>query len=132
MSKLTTFDRMGKALAISFIETQQVKQGVACDVYKFTDDNSCDLGVVVVKAGSKTPKQKILTGTKTIEGFINGKGSLKVIKLNGEVLEYQFPNDLVEIELHVGDIMQWSAENDLSFYEVCYPAYEDGRFLNLD
>lgn len=132
MGKLKTFEHNDKSLNVKFIETQQVKDGVSCDVYEFIDDSSRDLGIVSVEAGSKTPKQKILSGDKTIEGFISGKGTLRVAKPAGETIEYIFPGNVTAIELHVGDIMQWDAQTDLQFYEICYPAYTDGRFQNLE
>lgn len=132
MTRLTSFEWNGKTDPVKFIETQQVKDGVICDVYEFTEDNSKDLGIITVTAGSKTPRQKILAGDRTIEGIMSGEGSLTVAKASGESLTYNFPGETSAIELHVGDIMQWEAKADLSFYEICYPAYSDGRFQNLD
>lgn len=132
MSKLTTFELNGTSKNINFIETQQVKDGVSCDVYEFVDDNSCDLGIITVRAGMATPKQKVLSGEKTIEGFISGEGSLEISRADGNQYKYHFPGRLVETELHIGDTMQWRAKEDLTCYEVCYPAYQDGRFHNID
>lgn len=132
MNKLTTFKRTEKSLNVGFIETHKVKDGVICDVYEFINDDSCDLGIVSVKAGYKTPEQKILQGDKTIEGYVSGRATLKVVKPDNKILEHVFPCDKNEVELHVGDTMQWMAESDLVFYEICYPAYSDGRFQNLD
>ncbi|MDZ7786299.1 MAG: hypothetical protein U5L95_04225 [Candidatus Saccharibacteria bacterium] len=132
MGKLTTFERNEKTLELKFLETQQVKNGVVCDVYEFVTDNSCDLGIVAVESGRKTPRQKILSGDKTIEGYVSGQGVLEVKKPDGKIHEYMFPSTENEVELHVGDTMQWIAETDLVFYEICYPAYSDGRFQNLD
>jgi hypothetical protein len=120
---------------VSFIETMQVKDGVTCDVYVFNNDVSKDLGVVTVSMGHKTPLQKVLLGDKTIEGFISGAGVLTINKENGNVESYKFPSDTQpkEIEVKVGEIMQWEADKDvdLVFYEICYPPYKDGRYENL-
>lgn len=132
MARQTTFERNGKTTNLKFLKTQLVTTGVVCDVYEFVDDDSCDLGIVTVESGSNTPKQKILLGDKTIEGCVSGRGILEVTKANGEKHDYTFPNINNEVELHVGDIMQWSAETDLVIYEICYPAYSDGRFQNID
>jgi len=132
MGKLTTLARNNESLNVNFLGSQQVKDGIICDVYKFTDDDSCDLGVVSVSAGSVTPRQKILTGDRTIEGFMKGQGTLKVTHPDGGKTEHHFPGNVNEVELHVGDIMQWEANTDLTFYEICFPKYKDGRFQNLD
>jgi len=132
MPRQTTFERNGKKFDLKYIETQIVKDGVVCDVYEFADDNSCDLGIVAVESGNKTPKQKILLGDKTVEGYISGRGVLEVTKPDGQSQKYAFPSSSNEIELNIDDIMQWSAETDLVFYEICYPKYSDDRFQNLD
>jgi hypothetical protein len=132
MDKLTVFKHDNKRLNVKYIETQNVKDGVICDVYDFVQDSTCDLGLVSVKAGSKTPMQKMLSGYKTIERFMAGEGLLYLKKLDGEEITYVFPRDQPEVEVNVGDIMQWTAISDLSFYEICYPKYENGRFQDLD
>ncbi len=116
---------------IIFIERTQVKEGVVCDVYKYKDDESKDLGVATVQKGFHTPKQRILKGEKTLEIFKSGKGILHVTRKEGLQETYKFPSDIPTVELYVGDIMQWSAEEDLVFHEICYPPYEEGRFMNL-
>lgn len=46
--KIENFDDV----EVSFIESIIVKNGVVCDVYKFTNDDSKDLGIVTVTANS--------------------------------------------------------------------------------
>lgn len=117
---------------VTFIEALAVKEGVMCEVYSFNGSLEKDLGVVTVAGNARTPLQKILKGIKTIEGYVEGEGKLTVIQANRETAEYIFPGAQNEIELHVGDTMQWAAADvGLVFYEICYPPYEDGRYENL-
>lgn len=130
------FEKSKKLLNFSgeevvFIETSQVKEGVICDVYNFTNDNSKDLGIVKVKKGFKTPLQKVLSGDKTLEIFRHGKGTLTVIDARGCKITHNFPSDNKEVEINIGEIMQWEALEDLTFAEICYPPYQDGRFENI-
>lgn len=117
---------------VNLIETTQVKEGVVCDVYEFENDNTKDLGIVKISKGFKTPLQKVLGGEKTIEMFRTGAGKLKVIGTDKKERIYNFPGQQSEVEVQVGEIMQWEAIEDLTFAEICYPPYQDGRFLNLD
>lgn len=126
--KLTHFNEK----EVSFIESTEVKEGVVCDVYEFKNDVSRDLGVVRVGKGCKTPKQLVIDGEKTIEIHKSGKGLLTVTDVEGETQVYEFPSHTNEVEVKVGEIMQWNAVEDLEFYEVCYPPYKDGRFKSCD
>ena len=133
--KLKDFAIANKPLAVSFVETQTVKEGVECDVYTFTDDDSEDLAIVRVTKGFKTPLQRVLSGTKTTEGYLQGEGTLTVHTAKGEEKSYDFKigDDAREVEVEVGQTMQWHAngDTDLTFYEICDPPYQDGRFENL-
>lgn len=135
LAKLDHFKIAHEILEVKFIETQQVKEGVGCDTYSFVNDNSRDLAIVRVKAGHKTPLQKILKGTRTIEGFLEGAAVLTVRSEDGNIKSYTFKSSdsPKEIEVNVGQVMQWVAAPDtgLTFYEICYPPYKDGRFENL-
>lgn len=129
--KLTVFqDR-----PIAYAETLRVKDGVECDVYTFIGDDSEDLAIVRVSKGFKTPLQKILQGDKTIEGYLDGKGTLTVQHEDDTSKSYTFDATSTknEVEVKVGQIMQWTASSDtgLTFYEICKPPYNDGRFENL-
>ena len=124
-------------LPITFVETQQIKEGVVADIYTFDGDSSKDLAIVHVTKGYKTPLQRILKGTKTIEGYMNGNGTFTVTSRDGSVKTYTFTensdnNPAIETEVHIGELVQWSAETDLNFYEICEPPYEDGRFEDLE
>jgi len=128
MDKLTSFQNQ----EVTFIETQQVKEGVEADLYSFNKDNSKDLAIVTVKADFKTPMQRILKSEKTVEGYLDGEGTLTVTHPSGDTAINKHPNsDETEVSLEIDDIMQWSASTDLTFYEICWPPYEDGRFENL-
>lgn len=135
MEKLTSFTINTTSLPVTYLSTQTVKTGVECDVYSFTDDTTKDLAIVHVEKGHKTPRQKVLSGEKTIEGYVGGSGKLTVISEAGETVDYEFgqhkENEAVVIK--VGETMQWEATTSgLTFFESCTPPYEDGRFQNLD
>ena len=126
------FNFEGKNLPVIFVETSQVADGVECDVYKFNDDASKDLGIIKIKAGCKTPLQKVLKGERTVEGFISGRGKLTVTKAGGEKKVYIGQKDLF-VFVEIGSLMQWQAapDSDLEVYEICFPPYQLGRFANL-
>jgi len=113
---------------ISFVESSEVCEGVTCSVYSFDGDDSKDLGIVTVRKGCKTPLQKVIAGDKTFEIFQDGKGTLNVIGVDGRKKVYNFPSDDSDVEVTVGEMMQWEAIEDVTFAEVCYPPYTDGRF----
>jgi len=120
---------------VHYVETVIVKDGVACDVYSFDEDNTRDLAVVTVRGGEHTPLQKVLSGVTTTEGYVSGRGALTVSTEDGQQIAHvDFDeNNQGAIVVEVGQIMQWTAhpDEDLVFYEVCVPPYEDGRFENL-
>ena len=120
----------GREQLVSFVETLDVADGVACDVYTFDGDTTKDLGMIRIEPGRKTPLQKVLKGDKTVEGYISGKGKLKITKPNGKQVVYTEP---FAITVAVGELMQWEADpdSDLSVYEICLPPYEDGRYENI-
>jgi hypothetical protein len=47
---------------VEYVETSQVKEGVRCDVYKFTNTTEKDLGIITVDSAYTTPWQKVLKG----------------------------------------------------------------------
>ena len=112
---------------VDFISSDDVKEWVICDVYEFEWNNKKDLWIIHVKKWYTTPKQKILEWEKTIEWFISWKWKF--------IFNWKENNcnikDKKVFELKIWDIMQWKAETDLVFYEVCYPSYKDWRFKNL-
>jgi hypothetical protein len=121
-----------KVEPVKFIETTKVGEGVECDVYKFVGDSGKDLGIIRIKAGNKTPLQKILAGERTVEGYVSGEGGLTVIGVDCQRKIYAGKNGLA-VEVKIGELMQWQAApgSDLEVYEICYPPYETGRFENL-
>lgn len=113
--------------AVTFVEQMQVRDGVICDVYVFNDDDTCDLGIITIDSGAKTPKQKVLQGKRTVEGYLNGQGFF----IHNES-KYQVETE-TKFTLTIGDTMQWQAgDTSLQCYEICYPPYTDGRFENLE
>ncbi len=134
--RLTEASIHGNTAEVTYVETQTVKDGVECDVYTIADDETMDLAVVRVQPGHTTPLQLVKSGVRTTEIFASGNGSLKVTKPDGITVEHAFTKDSepCAIDVNVGDTMQWTAgnEEELEFYEICIPPYEDGRFLDLD
>jgi hypothetical protein len=119
---------------VNFVETVKVNKDVYCDVYSFDGDKNKDLGVIKIKAGGRTPLQKVLQGDRTIEGHIFGKGRLEITGLDGMKRSYEVDNGYQErfsVDVKIGELMQWYADTDLTAFEVCIPPYKDGRFENL-
>ena len=133
MDKITHLPENDTYVSVKYVETQQVKDGVECDIYTFYANTSRDLAVVRVAKGFKTPLQKILKGDETVEKYVSGTGTLNVTDVDGTKHVHNFPNDSHkdEVIVGIGQIMQWTANDDLVFYEICTPPYEDGRFENL-
>jgi hypothetical protein len=132
MQKLSTFTLNNQHVNVRYVETQTVKEGVECDIYEFIDDTTRDLAVVRVSKGYKTPLQLILKGDKTFERYESGKGYLTITMPDGTTTIYHFPQgEAKEAMVEIGQTMQWSADEDLVFSEICEPPYEDGRFKNL-
>jgi hypothetical protein len=133
-NKLTQFTFEDQPVPVDFVETRIVKEGVECDIYAFAHDELRDLVIVRVIKGFSTPLQRVLLGKKTIEGFLEGSGTLLIKSADNEPESYHFPNTGDnEIVVSIGQTMQWAAsrDTDLVFYEVCEPRYEEGRFENL-
>jgi len=117
---------------VEYVETSQVKEGVRCDVYNFTNTTEKDLGIITVDSACTTPWQKVLKGDKTLEIFLEGEGSLIIVGHDNQQVEYKYPGGPKEVEVKVGELMQWRAKEKLIFAEICYPPYEEGRFQNIN
>jgi len=135
-SKLSKFQFNGSRQKVRFTETLNVAVGVECDIYTFVDDKSKDLGIIRIKSGCKTPLQRVLSGDKTIEGYISGRGTLTITKANGKKEICKVGNnkkEKLEMNVTVGELMQWQADNDseLIAYEICFPPYKEGRYENI-
>ena len=132
MKKLSNF----KNQKITFVESYEVVSGVTCDVYSYNNQTSKDLAIVTVLAGHKTPLQRVLQGSKTIEGFVSGEGALQIIDTNNEKQTYTFSDKLSTPPqvVQINQCMQWTAsrEHDLVFFEECHPPYKEGRFENIN
>lgn len=125
---------------VIFVETTNVVPGVQCDVYRFENDGSKDLGIVRIEAGKNTPLQKLVDGKQTFEGYISGKGKIVVHR---HWYGYVFVEEIHEVgegtkspyavEIRVGDMVQIFADkdSDLTIYEVCLPPFQDERFENI-
>jgi len=126
----------GREQSVVFIETIQIPTGEECDVYKFENDPSKDLGIIRMKPGGKTPLQKILKGDRTIEGYVSGRGRLTITGTDGKRVVYKVDEETgksFSVWVEIGECMQWEADKDseLVAYEVCLPPYEDGRYENI-
>jgi len=132
---MKTFSLDGVEQSVSFVETMQVTDGVECDIYNFTEDESKDLGMIRVESGKKTPLQRVLQGEKTIEQYISGKGKLTITRQDGtqDVLIADESNSVYRI-VNIGEMMQWEADidSDLLAAEICYPPYQEGRFEDIN
>lgn len=129
---LINFEFEGTILKVSYIETMKVAEGVTCDVYRFDDDGTKDLGIIRISSGCKTPLQKIIKGNRTVEGYVSGDGKL-IVSGNGDEKVYKtIKGEKLQVDVKIGETMQWQAgEEDLFVYEICFPPYEDGRYENL-
>jgi hypothetical protein len=133
-SKLKEFEHGNVKSSVEFVGTIDVKAGVICDIYKFTNDLSRDLAIVRVLPGYRTPLQRVVGGDDTIEGGMSGQGVLTITSMDGSVLVYTFRDvAMAPVSVRHGELMQWYADTDeqLVFYEICSPPYEQGRFEDI-
>lgn len=133
---METFELRGVPQSVAFSCTVNVAPGVVCDEYGFISDKTKDLGIIHIKPGHSTPRQKVTTGEVTIEGYVWGEGIFVVNRSNGETETYGLGPEAVsrlEVEVNVGDVIQWIASPAVGLiaYEVCFPPFEEGRFVNL-
>lgn len=133
---LKYFSFEGNSQPVTFIKTEQVSEGVKCDVYAFSGDPSKDLGVITIEAGHMTPLQRVLLGTRTVEGHLFGEGQLIITRTGENQKVYLFDNQTegkLPIDVSIGDLMQWQAKGStrLVVYEVCFPPYQNGRYENI-
>lgn len=116
------------------ISSEDIYTGVNCTIFIDLDNETHDFAVVSVTAAHKTPRQRIISGEKTIESFVGGKGSF-IIERDGKIDTFIVDKSATQTswEVFPGDIIRWCADSksDLTFIEVCEPPYQDGRFENL-
>jgi len=136
-TKISSVPLDGKELPVTFAESQQVKMGVTCDIYTFANDMTKDLAIIEIQPGFRSPRQRVLKGTRTIQRFVSGTANLYVDELDGsEHTRFFSTEELLEntdVEVKVGEIMQWSSlgPNPLIYYEICEPPFVEGRFEDL-
>jgi hypothetical protein len=138
---LTSIIFEGQRLGVNYVETTQIEgyPGVRCDVYNFIGDSTRDLGVVKIDGGKYTPPQivqKVAEEQRTTERYVSGDGRLKVVKPDGTVYLYEisrWSKVALSVDVEPGDKMQWFADpfSHLEIWEICEPAYSEGRFLNI-
>lgn len=126
-NKLRNFTFEGKLQSVVCNETQQVTDGVECDVYNFVGDRTKDLGIIRIKPGKHTPPQKVKKGDRTVEGYFSGKGRLVVIRDDKRMVNDvgADPTQKFSFDVEHGDLMQWQAAEDSSLVasEVCFPPF---------
>ncbi|MBI4099427.1 hypothetical protein HY440_00305 [Candidatus Microgenomates bacterium] len=136
--RLTLFEFEQKAQPVAFVSKVDVAPGVSCDTYAFVGDQTKDLGIIKIEPGYKTPLQKVLKGERTVEGYVSGKGVLRITKPDSEQKIYRVDENKADkplvVTVEIGELMQWEADKDskLIAYEVCFPPYQDGRYENID
>lgn len=107
----------------SFIETVDVKDGVKCDVYSFDSDDSKNLGVLSILAGKCSPCQRVLQGDETLQIHVSGKATLVITEVDGAKTDYKYPGAKEVVAVRPGQVMQWFADEDLQYYEICTPPF---------
>jgi hypothetical protein len=137
LRSLTLFAVHGEeSESVGFAESSIVCAGVECFIYRFVNDpTKKDLALVYVLPGHCTPLQRVIGGDRTLEGYYAGEGELDVVTESGEVLVYRYPSEHTRpVEVGKNCLMRWRAAESVSvtFYELCWPPYSDGRFENLD
>jgi len=136
-NKIPTLILDDEELSVTFVETQKVKEGVTCDIYTIDGDSTKDLAVIEIQPGFRSPRQKVMKGTRTIQRFISGTAYLYVNGLDGSEHTRFFASKEArqnnDVEVRVGEIMQWSSLGPdlLAYYEICEPPFEKGRFEDL-
>ena len=136
IAPLTEFQFEEGLESVNFIETISVVDDVTCDVYSVEDDTSKDLGIIKIKLGSKTRRQRVKKGERTIEGHVSGRGKLTITRKKSGKSEIHPVDDNIirfSIDVGIGDVMQWLADenSNLVAFEVCIPPYEEGRFEDI-
>jgi hypothetical protein len=131
MPRLRTFTFEGVTYTVRYSHTEQVCDGVECDVYELVGCTTMDMGVIRIGPKGETPEQLVLEGDRTVEGFISGEGTLKIKRAAGGTETYVMDGSPFSIDVCVGDTMQWVAGRRLEAYEMCKPPYAEGRFRNL-
>jgi len=135
--KLDSFTFEGTTLRAEYVETLQVTDGVECDVYIHPETQKRDLGIIRIQRGKKTPLQRVVLGDETIEGLLEGRGTLTITHANG--MQTVMEVDSTEGEgfsysVLKDELMQWQAaeDSDLVAFEICYPPWTEGRFENVE
>ena len=49
----------GNQLPVTFLESQQVQEGVTCDIYRIDGDDTKDLAIIEIQPGFRSPRQRI-------------------------------------------------------------------------
>lgn len=134
MHTIEHFAFQEQPLRSEYLETMNVAPGVICDVYIHPDTKERDLGIITIDPGAKTPLQRVLTGDLTIEGYLDGEGTLTITHTDGTQSLFELDPSLEGFcfSVEVGELMQYQAAKNshLKVFEVCFPPYADGRFEN--
>ena len=135
---LTEFTFDGRAYTVAKTGEMAVANGVICDTYEVPEvDDEWDLGIIKVEPGASTPRQLVIGGTRTVEAHLAGSGWLMI----APGLLFESPDRHVfnedeqpgrHVDVRQGEVMQWVVgTTGLVAAELCWPPYQDGRFLDL-
>lgn len=113
-ARLNVFPLESELPTVAFVRRDVITTGVVCDSYSFVSDSKRDLGIIKIEPGCKTPLQKVLLGERTIEGYVLGKGRLKITPQGAqqpEVYDVGEENgrQSFSVDMQIGDLMQWEA-----------------------
>lgn len=134
MKKLSNFTIENEILELNYESTNEVKPGVICDVYSVAGRTDLDFAFVAMQAGCRTPLQLVKGGDRTIEIHVSGTGKFffkENERTEPKIFELK-DGKTFNLDIPIGSTVQWIAETDLTFAEVCYPPYQDGRYVNLE
>ena len=134
MEKLSKFTLDNEVLDLKYESTNEVKTGVMCDVYSVRERTDVDFAFVKMESGCSTPLQLVLGGEKTVEIHLSGAGQFffqENEQAEPEVFRLEDGKPF-QLTIPIGSKVRWTAETELTFVEVCYPPYEDGRYRNLE
>ena len=147
-SDLMEFTHAGRTYAVEQTGSLAVAHGVVCDTYSIDITDDWDLGIIKIDPGCRTPRQRVVGGSQTIEMYLVGEGYLAVApdtQRSPNVFPFEFDNlwtsegcEILDgrsrcVSVEPGEVMQWTASGHMALVaaELCWPPYADGRFEDL-
>jgi hypothetical protein len=134
MRRIRRFTFEGVTQAVKLTGTEDLPPDVSVDLYTFVGDDTKDLAIFTTRM--RTPLQRVLKGTRTVEGHISGEAKLTITKPDESQKVYEFgkASNQPPVNVEVGDLMRWEVLNNstLVAWEVCFPPYKDGRYQDVE